>query len=112
VSGPIGASPAILVLDAMVLNHFARIDRIDVLRELLVGDECRTTHVVLAEIRAGVAVHPALAAALELEWVCPVPLDTIADLECFAKWVERIGASERDRGEASVLAALQGMSGW
>lgn len=66
-SGPADVSPSVLVLDAMCLNHFARVDRVDVLRDLLVGDECRTTHVVLAEIRKGVAEYPALEAALELE---------------------------------------------
>jgi hypothetical protein len=38
-TGTSEASPSALVLDAMCLNHFARVDRLDVLRELLVGDE-------------------------------------------------------------------------
>ena len=91
----------------MCLNHFACIDRLDVFRHLLVADVCRTTHVVLAEIRKGVAVHPALEAALELEWISPVRLETIAELECFTKWVERIGAGDRDLGEASVFAVAE-----
>ena len=67
--------PAALVLDAMCLNHFARIDRLDVLRDLLVGDECRTTYVVLDELRAGASIHPDLQAALELDRVRPVRLE-------------------------------------
>jgi hypothetical protein len=39
------------VLDAMCLSHFARADRLDVLRDLLVEKECWTTHVVLEEVR-------------------------------------------------------------
>ncbi|MEU8416671.1 hypothetical protein AB0C24_28090 [Amycolatopsis japonica] len=93
--------PRPLVLDAMCLNHFARADRLDVLRDLLVSDECRTTYVVIEELRAGSVTHPALQAALELEWIKVRRLDTIRELECFVKWAGRIGASERGprRGE-------------
>ena len=37
------ALPSVLILDTMPLAHFGRVDRLDVLRERLVGDECRTT---------------------------------------------------------------------
>ena len=89
-----GASQPVVVLDAMCLNHFARVDRLDVLRDLLIGDECRTTYVVLNELREGVSTHPDLQAALELEWVRPVRLESVPELECFAKWVDRIGAGD------------------
>ncbi|RSN63127.1 hypothetical protein DMH01_10985 [Amycolatopsis sp. WAC 04182] len=85
-----------LVLDAMCLNHFARADRLDVLRDLLISDECRTTYVVIEELRLGSAAHPALQDALALEWIRVHRLDTIRELECFVKWAERIGAGERD----------------
>lgn len=55
-TGASGVSPSVLILDAMCLNHFARVDRLDVLRELLIGDECQTTYVVLDEIRRGLSV--------------------------------------------------------
>ncbi|MFI9453843.1 hypothetical protein [Amycolatopsis sp. NPDC052450] len=96
-----------LVLDAMCLNHFARADRLDVLRDLLISDECRTTYVVIEELRLGSATHPALRDALALEWIKVHRLDTIRELECFVKWAERIGAGERDRGEASVFAIAE-----
>ncbi|WP_409491769.1 hypothetical protein [Amycolatopsis sp. cmx-11-12] len=96
-----------LVLDAMCLNHFARADRLDVLRDLLVSDECRTTYVVIEELRRGSSAHPALQDALELEWIKVHRLDTLEELECFVKWAERIGASERDRGGASVFAVAE-----
>ena len=102
-----GGTPAVLVLDAMCLNHFARVDRLDVLRHLLVDHECCTTYVVLSELRAGVSVHADLQAALELEWVRPVRLESVPELECFAKWVDRIGAGERNLGEASVFAVAE-----
>ena len=44
----------------MCMSHFARADRLDVLRDLLVDKECWTTQVVLEEVSRGVAVHPAL----------------------------------------------------
>lgn len=96
-----------LILDTMPLAHFARVDRLDVLRELLVSDECRTTYVVLDELRRGAPAYPALRAALDLEWVSPVQLDSVAELDCFAKWLERIGAGERNLGEASVFAVAE-----
>ncbi len=46
------------VLDGMCMSHFARADRLDVLRDLLVDKECWTTQVVLEEVSRGVAAHP------------------------------------------------------
>jgi len=91
----------------MCLNHFARADRLDVLRDLLISDDCRTTYVVIEELRRGALTHPALQYALELEWIKVHRLDTLQELECFVKWAERIGAGERDRGEASVFAVAE-----
>lgn len=102
-----GEPSSTLVFDAMCLNHFARIDRLDVLRDLLIGDECSTTHVVREELRKGLGAYPALQKALELEWLGIVSLDSMRELECFVKWAERIGAGERDLGEASVFAAAE-----
>jgi hypothetical protein len=86
-TGAGGTTPSPLVLDAMCLNHFARVDRLDVLRELLVGDECGTTYVVLEEVRRGVSAHPALQAALELEWLSVIRIESLPELDCFAKWM-------------------------
>lgn len=47
------ARAEILVLDAMELIHFARGERLDVFRDLLVGNDCWTTRVVLEEVRRG-----------------------------------------------------------
>lgn len=104
----VSASPrVVMVLDAMCLNHFARVDRLDVLRELLIDDACLTTYVVLDEIGRGVRSHPALQQALELDWVEKIPLTSIWELECYSEWVERIGAGEHDLGEASVFALAE-----
>ena len=49
-----------LVLDATCLSHFARAERLDVLRDLLIGWECWTTRTVLEELEHGTAAHPLL----------------------------------------------------
>ena len=46
------------VIDAMWLSHFARAERLDILRDLLVDKECWTTRVVLEEVKQGVAAYP------------------------------------------------------
>ncbi|MEV6554702.1 hypothetical protein AB0M22_03200 [Nocardia sp. NPDC051756] len=100
-----------LVFDAMCLNHFAQIDRLDVLRDLLVQYECSTTEFVRKELRAGMADHPLLVNALESDWLGVVPLDSIEELILFDQWANRIGAGQRDVGEASIFAAAEILNG-
>lgn len=96
-----------LVFDAMCLNHFARAERLDVLRDLLIGRNCSTTHVVREELRAGVTEHPALLNVLNADWLGVARLDSLREINCFAKWSQRIGSSERNLGEASVFSAAE-----
>jgi hypothetical protein len=93
----------IWVLDAMCLSHFARAERLDVLRDLLVHKECWTTQVVLEEVRLGVAAHPALRDVLTADWLRIAQLDTLDEIGLFAIWAARLGSGKRDLGEASVL---------
>jgi predicted nucleic acid-binding protein len=95
------------VIDAMCLSHFARAERLDVLRDLLVDKECWTTRVVLEEVRQGVAAHPNLNHVLAADWFKVVQLDSLDEIRCFARWVKRLGSDERDLGEASVFAAAE-----
>ncbi|WP_027931872.1 hypothetical protein [Amycolatopsis thermoflava] len=37
----------------------------------------------------------------------PARLDTIEELQCFAKWCRRIGGEPRNRGESSVFAEVE-----
>lgn len=57
------------VLDATCLSHFARAERLDVLRDLLVDKECWTTRVVLEELDKGVAEYPALQGVRAGDWL-------------------------------------------
>ena len=98
---------SVWVFDAMCLSHFARAERLDVLRDLLVDKECWTTQVVLEEVRRGVATYPALRDVLAAEWLKVARLDTLEEIRLFALWARRLGSGERDLGEASVFAAAQ-----
>ncbi|MFF0867827.1 DUF3368 domain-containing protein [Nonomuraea sp. NPDC003560] len=97
----------VLVFDAMCLNHFARAERLDVLRDLLAGTACLTTHVVREEIRAGMEEHPLLRTVLDADWLGLARLDSLEELRCFMKWAQRIGSAERNLGEASVFSAAE-----
>ncbi|MFI6789725.1 hypothetical protein ACIBG4_20600 [Nonomuraea sp. NPDC050383] len=106
VGGDPGRGP-VYVFDAMCLNHFCRAERLDVLRDLLVGVTCQTTHVVREEIRAGVRDHPCLLGVLDADWLEVARLDTLEEIGCFTKWTQRIGSESRNLGEASVFSAAE-----
>jgi predicted nucleic acid-binding protein len=101
------ATSQVLVLDAMLLIHFGRAERLDVLRNLLVDKECWTTQVVLEEVRQGAAAYPQLPDVDAGEWLGVAQLDTFEEIALFAAWARRIGSGERDRGEASVFAVAE-----
>jgi predicted nucleic acid-binding protein len=105
------AVKAVWVLDAMCMSHFARADRLDVLRDLLVDKECWTTQVVIEEVSRGVAAHPALDDVLAADWLMTAQLDTLNEITRFALWADRLGSGERDLGEASVFAVAELRSG-
>jgi predicted nucleic acid-binding protein len=87
-----------------VLSHFALIERLDVLGELLSGRPCWTTAVVRDELSRGVEEHPLLQSALDLPWLEVAALDELPEIQLFVKYSRLIGTSERDHGEASVFA--------
>jgi predicted nucleic acid-binding protein len=95
------------VLDGTCLSHFARAERLDVLRDLLVDKECWTTRVVLEELDKGVAEYPALQGVRAGDWLKVAELGTLDEIQLFASWVGRTGSGERDLGEASVFAAAE-----
>jgi predicted nucleic acid-binding protein len=103
----VGADASPLVLDATCLSHFARADRLDVLRDLLVGRRCWTTEIVLAELSRGLVDYPMLRHVSEQEWLLIAGLDSIAEIRLYDTWRRRVGSTERDQGEASVFAAAE-----
>jgi predicted nucleic acid-binding protein len=104
-----GASvvPASLVLDATCLSHYARADRLDVLRDLLVGRRCWTTETVLAELNRGIADYPLLRNVSSQGWLLVARLDSVAEIRRYGTWLKRVGSAGRDQGEASVFAAAE-----
>jgi predicted nucleic acid-binding protein len=99
-----------LVLDAPPLHHFALIDRLDVLRDLLIGWNSWSTTVVLGELKERAALQgiPRLAGAVNLDWLTISGLDdSTAEIRCFLQWVARIGEGNRNLGEASVFALAE-----
>ncbi|MEV4455002.1 hypothetical protein [Microbispora sp. NPDC049633] len=44
---------------------------------------------------------------LDADWLSLARLDSLDEIRCFAKWVQRIGSSERNLGEASVFSAAE-----
>jgi predicted nucleic acid-binding protein len=100
-----------LFFDTMCLAHFARADRLDVLRDLLVGRDSWTTTVVRSELREGATHHPQIEQALVLDGMQIARLDSLEELSCFVKWTSRLGAQDRDLGEASVFAAAELQTG-
>ncbi|MEU6023573.1 hypothetical protein [Micromonospora sp. NPDC047134] len=102
-----GPPQTAFVLDTMILSHFTLADRLDVLQDLLIDADCWTTQVVMEELREGAADHPELLATCEVTWLDKAQLDTLPEIRCFATWAGRLGAEERNLGEASVLAAAE-----
>jgi predicted nucleic acid-binding protein len=58
-------------------------------------------------LRASAVTRPELTAAHEVDWLRRAQLDTLDEVRCFMAWAARLGAGERNLGEASVLAAAE-----
>lgn len=108
-----------LVADAMVIHHFAKADRLDVLGATL--SNLFTTHIVAREVDKYRKDYPSLRSVTDLEWLHVLPQDTDEELIAFEKWANLLGSKETDSrseepdpgpqehnlGEASVFAAAE-----
>lgn len=94
-----------LVADAMVIHHFAKADRLDVLGASL--SRLSTTHIVAREVDKYCNDYPSLRSITDLEWLSILPQDTDEELVVFERWVNLLGAGEHDLGEASVFTAAE-----
>jgi predicted nucleic acid-binding protein len=92
-----------LVWDASCLFYAARADRLDVLADYAAGPHgsrwCNvTTQAVVDELSGhGLAVGA-------LSWLDVVHVDGLGELTSLLAWMERHGAGEHHRGEATVCA--------
>ena len=96
-----------LVLDTMCLAHFDRIDRLDVLGDLLSERQCWTTTAVREELRRGAGSGHEPGRVLDLLWLAVVPQDEWDHIVAFSRWAQRIGATEHNIGEVTVFAAAE-----
>ena len=111
-AGSLPAGPGFICLDSMVLIHFNRVGRLEVLCEWF-GPLVFTAHAVLElELGAAVRRHPENKAILEADWLKPVPVDEVEDIKLVADLRQRWGSrDDGDRGEAEIIA-LCGRHGW
>ncbi|WP_067179676.1 hypothetical protein [Microtetraspora niveoalba] len=70
-----------LVADAMVIHHFAKADRIDVLGASV--STLSTTHIVAREVDKYRSEYPSLRSIADLEWLSILPQDTDEELISF-----------------------------
>jgi predicted nucleic acid-binding protein len=97
-------SPA-LALDNTALSHFARGQRLEILKSLVGSYRCVAPVEVIRELSKGVDEHPALASAVALDWVETVELSSVEEVVAFARFKAELGGgAERNNGEAAVLA--------
>lgn len=96
------------VFDASVLSPFARSDRLDVLGSVLAGRvRCVTTRAVRQEILAKSDEFPLLASITTATWLSEVAVDGLDELGALVWWIRKLGATQRDRGEATIFAYAQ-----
>jgi predicted nucleic acid-binding protein len=104
-SKPAGPLPP-LVTDTMVLLHFAKADRLDVLGASVT--EMSTTLVVVDELGKYSDECPLLRRLTGFEWLQIQPQDSVEELIAFDTWSQLLGTSgDYDKGEASIFAAAQ-----
>ncbi|MBK9036099.1 MAG: hypothetical protein IPL61_33465 [Myxococcales bacterium] len=103
--------PPTLGFDSSVLSPFARARRLDALERLTDGHRRVVTRAVLGELDRGRADCPALAQVPALPWLEIVAVDTLDELVAFSDFVRALGSSDRNIGEASLLAWAQVASG-
>ncbi|MEU7909879.1 hypothetical protein [Microbispora bryophytorum] len=94
-----------LVADAMVIHHFAKADRLDVLGASV--SALTTTIIVAREVDKYQNEYPSLRSVTDLEWLNILPQDTDEELVAFQQWIDLLGAGDHDLGEASVFAAAE-----
>lgn len=93
-----------LILDTSPLVHFARAGELGALAQLLKDFDCVTTRAVRDETRRGVENYPRIREACELDWIRTVATDDLETLYRFSQYMKHLGNSDRNAGEASVLA--------
>ncbi len=96
---------SLLVVDNTPLSHFARAGSLSALQGLTAGHRCVAPAEVIKELMAGVTIHPAIGAAINLPWLEIVELTEIPEVVAFARYKAELGGGiKRNSGESAVLA--------
>ncbi|MFD0856999.1 hypothetical protein ACFQ07_32520 [Actinomadura adrarensis] len=93
-----------LVLDSSPLNYFTRSGQLPTLAKLLDGWTCVITRAVEDELLCGASKHAQLYQATAQPWITMVDEAPLGYLPIFSLWHDRLGGTERNVGEATVLA--------
>lgn len=94
-----------LIFDNTPLSHFTRAGALPALEHLTAGHGRVAPAEVIRELIAGVPIHPAMAAVINLPWLEIVELIEIEEVAAFARYKAELGGgTERNNGEAAVLA--------
>lgn len=93
-----------LVFDASPLVHFARAERLDVLRQLVGDVRCVAPEAVFEGVAAVAVSHPQAGRVASLDWLERARVDGLRELQAFAVYARVLGVTQRDVGEASALA--------
>lgn len=94
-----------LAFDNSPLSAFGRAGRLNVLETLTSRFSRRvTSQAVLDELAIGASTYPGLEDIPAQQWLQIVHVDSLPMLKVLAWYTQRFGSTERDIGEASVLA--------
>lgn len=97
-------NPICLVFDSSPLIHFARAEKLDVLRQMVAEVRCVAPEAVFQEVAAVAQSHAAAGHVTQLAWLEKARVDGLQELQAFAVYARILGVGARDIGEASVLA--------
>ncbi|MEV4473472.1 hypothetical protein [Nonomuraea sp. NPDC049504] len=96
-----------LVFDTGPLSHFAINNWLGVLKAVVGDRKALIPDVVVAELGAGAARDARIAAVLQAFWIEQRELRSLEEIKAYAHFAQLLVRSERNRGEAGVLALAQ-----
>lgn len=100
-----------LVFDTGPLSHFARIQSLDVLKEVVGDRRAVVPQAVVEELRRGLGRGYRLAAVLDADWIEQRDTQSDEELGAFAEFASRLMSRDRNVGDAAVLALAKTLPG-
>ncbi len=97
-------SSALLVFDSSPLNYWSRADCLEELRDITRDSTCVITQAVEEELLRGATRYTQIYMATGADWIDVVHDASLRALMLFGAYSQRLGSSDRNVGEATVLA--------